>query len=64
MPGEPAMSKRVYITLPDAVYLEMERWAKLEGRPVANLCNFLLERALKDAKANGELPPEKEGEAD
>ena len=61
--GESAteMSKRIYLTLPDSVYADMERWAEIEGRPVANLANYLVEKAVKDAKASGELPPAKEG---
>jgi hypothetical protein len=52
------MSKRVGVTLPDTIYDKLEAWAKAEGRPLANLCNFLLEKAIRDAERAGELPTE------
>ena len=53
------MSKRIGLTLPDRIYKKLEFWADQEGRPLANLCNFLLERAVRDAEDKGELPPAK-----
>ncbi|BAU13067.1 hypothetical protein LEP3755_36030 [Leptolyngbya sp. NIES-3755] len=50
------VSKRVFLTLPDTVYADLERWADLQGRPIANLANYLVERAIEQAKASGELP--------
>ncbi|OKH11186.1 hypothetical protein NIES208_17615 (plasmid) [[Limnothrix rosea] IAM M-220] len=41
------MSKRFQVTLPDAVYAELEAKAKNEGRPVANLAAFLIEASIK-----------------
>ena len=52
------MSKRVGVTLPDTIYNKLETWAKAEGRPLANLCNFLLEKAIRDAERAGEFPSE------
>lgn len=57
-----SMPKRVYLTLPDALFRDLERWADLQGRPVANLANYLVERAIEVAKEKGELPPEKKSE--
>ena len=55
-----SVSKRVNLTLPDAVYEELERWAGLQGRPPANLGAFLVEAAIRRAKESGELPPAQE----
>lgn len=52
------MSKRVGVTLPDTIYDRLEAWAKAEGRPLANLCSFLLEKAIRDAERAGGLPKE------
>jgi len=41
------MSKRTTITLPDAVFDDLEHWADSEGRPLANLAAFLVEIAVK-----------------
>jgi hypothetical protein len=51
------VSKRVNLTLPDAVYEDLERWASLQGRPSANLAAFLVEVAIRKSKESGELPP-------
>lgn len=50
------MSKRVGLTVPDTIYDKLERWAKAEGRPIANLCNFLIEKAVIDAEDKGKIP--------
>ena len=52
------MSKRVGLTVPDSIHDKLERWAKAEGRPLANLCNFLLEKAVREAEDKGEIPQE------
>jgi hypothetical protein len=41
---------------PDTIHAKLERWAKAEGRPVANLCSFLIERTVRDAEAAGATP--------
>lgn len=51
------MSKRFNVTLPDAIFEELEWWAKSQGRPTANLANFLIEAGLRQAKERGEIPP-------
>ncbi|MBE7381276.1 MAG: hypothetical protein F6J95_007680 [Leptolyngbya sp. SIO1E4] len=59
------MSKRVFLTLPDVVYEDLERWADAQGRPVANLGAFLIETAIRNAKASGEYQgAKKEGDRD
>lgn len=51
------VSKRVFMTLPDAVFEELEQWADQQGRPVANLAAFLVETSLRQAKERGEFKP-------
>jgi hypothetical protein len=54
--GDPLMGKRVGLAMPDTIHAKLERWAKAEGRPVANLCSFLIERTVRDAEAAGAIP--------
>ncbi len=54
------VSKRVTVTLPDAVFEDLEQWADSEGRPTANLAAFLIETAVKEAKEKSKIPPPKE----
>lgn len=58
MNDEDAVSKRIGVTVPDKIHARLEQWAVLEGRPLANLCNFLLEKAVREALEKGDLPPE------
>lgn len=51
------VSRKVYVTLPDTVYEELERWAALQGRPTANLAAFLIETGINLGKEKGDLPP-------
>lgn len=51
------MSKRINVTVPDVIGEQLEVWAEMEGRPVANLCNFILEKAVREAEQQGSLPP-------
>jgi hypothetical protein len=55
-----AVSKRVFLTLPDVVYQDLEKWADSQGRPVANLGAFLIETAIRQAKTAGEFPKDEE----
>lgn len=41
------VSKRVMMTLPDALHADLERWADEETRPVANLVAALVEQAIR-----------------
>lgn len=50
------MSKRVFLTLPDSVFDDLELWAADQGRPVANLAAFLVEMKIREAKMMGEFP--------
>ena len=50
------MSKRIAVTVPDIIGEQLELWAGMEGRAVANLCNYLLEKAVRDAEEKGTLP--------
>ncbi|MGB3767524.1 MAG: hypothetical protein WA947_13275 [Phormidesmis sp.] len=54
---EPSVSKRVFLTLPDVVYQHLEDWANSQGRPVANLGAFIVEKAVEQAKAEGVFTP-------
>jgi hypothetical protein len=55
-----AVSKRVHVTLPDKVFDALERWADDQGRPVANLVAYLVEKAIEEAETQGRIPSEKE----
>ncbi|MGD1930961.1 MAG: hypothetical protein ACFB12_18835 [Leptolyngbyaceae cyanobacterium] len=56
MKDEDVVSKRIGVTVPDKIHTRLEQWAELEGRPLANLCNFLLEKAVREAIEKGDLP--------
>lgn len=49
------MSKRVYITLADKVYKDLEQWATIQGRPVANLAGYLVEKSIEQAIDKGKF---------
>jgi hypothetical protein len=50
------VSKKVFVTLPDSVHEDLERWANLQGRPTANLAAFLIETGINQAREKGDLP--------
>lgn len=54
------VSKKVFVTLPDSVHEDLERWANLQGRPTANLAAFLIETGINQGKEKGELPQKSE----
>lgn len=54
------MTKRVQVTLPDRVASDLEKWADNDGRPLSNLCAFLLEQSVRQAKDSGDFPPDAE----
>ena len=56
---ELTVSKRVFLTLPDVVYQDLEDWASSQGRPIANLGAFIVEKAVEQAKAEGSFTPRK-----
>ena len=51
------VSKKVFVTLPDSVHEDLERWAALQGRPTANLAAFLIETGINQGREKGDLPP-------
>ena len=53
---EDSVSKKILVTLPDSIHAAMQEWAESQGRPLANLCAFLLERNLREAIERGEVP--------
>ncbi len=44
------MSKRFSVTLPDAVFEELEKLANEQGRTTANLAAFLVESSIREIK--------------
>ncbi|NEU73441.1 hypothetical protein PI95_012915 [Hassallia byssoidea VB512170] len=55
--AQETVSKRLNLTLPDAVFYALERWADAEGRPTANLAAFIVETGVKQAEAENKIPP-------
>ena len=53
------VTKRVFVTLPDSIFDDLEWWADSEGRPTANLAAFLIEASIRQAKEKGEFPERK-----
>ena len=49
-------AKRVYLTLNEELMDDLNRWAEIESRPLANMVTVLVERAIKQAKTDGVLP--------
>jgi hypothetical protein len=50
------VAKRVNVTLPETVYADLERWAKMRDQAVATVAAIALELAIRDAKDRGDLP--------
>lgn len=48
------MSKRIQVTVPDRLAAELEKWADYDGRPLSNLCAYLLEKAVREAQEKGQ----------
>jgi CopG-like RHH_1 or ribbon-helix-helix domain, RHH_5 len=57
------MSKRLNLTIPDNLHTDLEKWAKSQGRPTANLATFLLEESVALAKERDEFPIDAETKA-
>jgi len=51
-----AVSRRVFLTLPDQIADDLERWAEAEGTKAASLAGFLVGKAVRDAKLEGRIP--------
>lgn len=50
-----SMSKRLNISIPDAIYKDLEAWAESQGRTIANLAAFLVETEVRNAKKQGQI---------
>jgi hypothetical protein len=51
------VSKRFFVTLPDAIGAALDKWAVQESNKPATLAAFLLERVIRDAADQGKIPP-------
>ena len=51
-----SVSKRINVTLPDAVAELLEKWADHEGRPTANLAAYIIETAVREAETQEKFP--------
>ena len=51
------VSKRYYITLPDALGDALERWADALGDKPASLAAFIVQKGIREAQDRGEIPP-------
>ena len=49
-------SRRVALAVPPAIYDQLSQWAEAEGRPVGQLCMFLIEQSLRQAQRDGIAP--------
>jgi hypothetical protein len=52
------VSKRFFVTLPDAIGDALDRWAAAERNKPATLAAFLLEQVIRQAIDDGKVPPE------
>jgi hypothetical protein len=55
------VAKRVYVTLPDNIYRDLEQWAEYRGQAIATAAAVAVELAMRDAKDRGEIPPPTQG---
>lgn len=53
-----ARNPRLSIALPDGLLRALERWAEAEGNKPTSLATFLLEKAIREAIAEGKVPQE------
>lgn len=51
--------KKISVSLPDAIFQDLEKLAEHQGRPVANLASFFIELGLHITKEREEFPTEK-----
>ena len=54
-PQDANMSKRVNISIPKAIYDDLEAWADSESRTIANLAAFIVETEVRNAKKQGQI---------
>jgi CopG-like RHH_1 or ribbon-helix-helix domain, RHH_5 len=50
------VSRRVFLTLPDGVAEDLDRWATSENNKAATLAGFIVEQAVRQAKEQGKIP--------
>ena len=50
------VSKRFFVTLPDAIGDALDRWAEAERNKPASLAAFLLEKIIREAIDQGKVP--------
>ena len=62
MPAGKHTSVRVALAVPPKIHEQLSEWADYEGRPLASLCMYLIENALRDAQREGIAP--KHGEVE
>lgn len=51
-----AVSRRVFLTLPDGVADDLDKWAAAENNKAATLAGFIVEQAVRQAKEQGKIP--------
>ena len=59
MPQGVHTSTRVALAVPPGIYTPLKAWADSEGRPVASLCMYLIEVAVRQAQLDGIAPKPK-----
>ena len=59
MPQGVHTSTRVALAVPPGIYTPLKSWADSEGRPVASLCMYLIEVAVRQAQLDGIAPKPK-----
>jgi hypothetical protein len=52
-----AQSRRVFLTIPTGIADALERWADAEGDKVATLAGYIVTKAVREAIADGRVPP-------
>jgi hypothetical protein len=50
------VSRRVFLTLPDGVAEDLDRWAAGENNKAATLAGFIVEQAVRQAREQGKIP--------
>ena len=56
MPQGTHTGVRVALSVPPRLHEQLKAWADYDGRPVATLCMFLIESALRQAQKDGIAP--------
>jgi hypothetical protein len=56
MPRGTHTSIRVALAVPPRIHEQLKAWADYEGRPIASLCLYLIEHALRQAQRDGIAP--------